>query len=122
MSGEIVRLWFKQGGNCYYCNRTMIFHSVGNGETMPDTQATIEHVYSKYDIRRLLDSKKVVAACRRCNMMAAKRDISKIHNKYGPKKQRRYRGMIKQMVEGNYEKLKDGQLLVIRWKVSGESA
>lgn len=118
MSGDIARLWFKQGGNCYYCGRTMFFHSHVQGETMPDNQATIEHVYSKYDIRRLLDSKKVVAACRRCNMMAAKKDIGIIHNKYGPKKQRRYKGMIKQMVEGNYEKLKDGQLLGTQRKVS----
>jgi 5-methylcytosine-specific restriction endonuclease McrA len=57
-----------QKGECYYCKRPM--RLLG---PMSTDLATIEHLYSKMDIRRLLDDRSVLA-CYDCNHLRGVRE------------------------------------------------
>lgn len=53
---------------CHYCKQRVLITSQPNGVQRHNT-ATVDHVYSHNDIRRLIDNnhKKVVLACNKCN-------------------------------------------------------
>lgn len=74
------QLFYKQDGACYYCKQPMRLiknniHSLFN-MPLPDDAATLEHIYSKHDIRRYAKIGKLyykqkgkwtVCCCYKCN-------------------------------------------------------
>jgi hypothetical protein len=75
MSGGVkssYQVWLKRKWNrnpkCYYCKQKTIFENrqIGDGILKPNA-ATVEHLYSKLDIRRLLQKNTTVLACYHCN-------------------------------------------------------
>lgn len=65
--GKLAELYNNQDGKCFYCGKKMKYRA-GSGNSAKDG-ATIEHLYPKTDIRRLLlsPSEYIVAACFKCN-------------------------------------------------------
>jgi len=67
----IKDLLTKQNGQCWYCKiPCRIRYSTKKGEKFPYPIATIEHLYTKEDLRRLIYSERsqpIVMACARCN-------------------------------------------------------
>lgn len=75
-----VQKLFKKQKNCYYCGIKLKMAKQGvNGCDQDKNVATLEHLYSKLDIRRLL-SKKSVLACASCNHSRAERDFDLVYN------------------------------------------
>lgn len=72
---RLRNLYHAAGGKCYYCQRICNKPATG-GVRLPthELNATVEHLYSRDDIRRLLaDGKKIrVLSCYRCNQEANK--------------------------------------------------
>lgn len=63
----------EQDWKCYYCGCQMV--EPLDGGTQPYNAATLEHIYSKNTITRLMGSPgKTVAACHRCNMRRGRED------------------------------------------------
>lgn len=74
---KIINLAKEVGKRCCYCGCRMVLEQ---GDTPnQDRSATIEHVYSKMDIRRLLDESKMLA-CYKCNTGKAKDEYKNIFN------------------------------------------
>lgn len=63
---KLVRLYKKHKGKCYYCNCLTFLQESGSDGYQTDKSATIEHIYSRVDIRRFLKSK-LVLSCFKCN-------------------------------------------------------
>ena len=59
---------YNKNPHCHWCGvKTDIENRIGNGDQIP-TAATLDHVYSNYDLRRLLkNGTKTVLACFKCN-------------------------------------------------------
>lgn len=73
----VYDLWKKQNGHCYYCGVKTVKLSPGFNGIIPYNAATLEHLYSKYDIRRFLQKFKrsnTVMACLKCNSDRATRE------------------------------------------------
>ncbi len=66
----MYQLYAMQCGKCCYCNRHCVWENRSGyrGALLPD-QATIEHVYSKYDLRRFAigGNEELMMACNKCN-------------------------------------------------------
>lgn len=70
---RIRRLYREQKGNCFYCGRKV---KLAYNDLEDKRKATIEHIYPKNDIRRLLfkgSNGPVVLACYGCNQKMNKR-------------------------------------------------
>lgn len=71
MRRKRIKLWKVRKGKCVYCGAVTIhpkFKKEGGGTT-PLNAATIDHVYSKNDIRRFTERGKwsLVLSCYECN-------------------------------------------------------
>ena len=67
---KVSELWKNQNGKCYYCGIKTIKLTPGFCGIIPMNAATLEHLYSRYDIRRFIQINKrsnTVMACRKCN-------------------------------------------------------
>ena len=63
---------FESNPHCYYCGKLTTIDIPKDGEKNPDNMATIDHIYSKFDVRRYEPSYKdcsvkTVLSCRKCN-------------------------------------------------------
>lgn len=80
---KIVNLFLKHKGKCYYCGvLTKLPKSqkyTRKGTKVNPRMATVEHVYSRMDIRRLITDKSVLA-CVSCNNAKAYRDYDLVFN------------------------------------------
>lgn len=75
-----VQKLFRRQKNCYYCGVKLKMAKPGvSGCDQHKDIATLEHLYSKLDIRRLL-SVKAVLACALCNHSRAEREFDLIYN------------------------------------------
>lgn len=67
---ERRRLW-DINPHCHYCGVTTVFPPSGKcwAANEPNNMATLDHLYSRWDIRRLFPAseKKVVLSCLKCN-------------------------------------------------------
>ena len=72
---DALRKRLKHKKKCHYCGVKVIknirsnLNAFGMPKIMPPNQATIDHVYSKWDIRRFTQTggKVIVLACNKCN-------------------------------------------------------
>lgn len=73
---------------CYCCKKVRRFQEgeeafvIANGLRYPDDLATVEHVYPKSDIRRLLAPKARALACYKCNSQKGIADNPDHHPDY----------------------------------------
>lgn len=87
---RLAILYKEQGGICYYCGIKTIRIPSGTSGLLPDNAATIEHLYSKFDIRRWVQKSNLsntVMSCNRCNKNRCIRENCKylLENKRLPK-------------------------------------
>jgi hypothetical protein len=85
--GKLREAWNKDC-HCYWCGvKTEIENRIGEKDQIP-TAATLDHVYSNYDLRRLLKGgTKVVVACFKCNNKRSAAETRKVFpNSYDMKK------------------------------------
>lgn len=77
---------------CFYCGvETIIENRTNNGTTdQVDNAATLDHVYSNLDLRRLLrGGDKVVLSCYRCNNKRSAMEVRKVYpNNYDKRNNR----------------------------------
>ncbi len=81
---RLIHLYVVQGGRCYWCNTPMLLPGSWkvDGKPKPNNLSTFDHLYHKYDPRRMEDNWYVgVAACDKCNQMRGVADM----RKYGDK-------------------------------------
>lgn len=71
----------KQKGRCAYCSIKLDPNKIAFNGVQTDDMATVEHIYSKLDIRRYLSEKKVVT-CYKCNNDKYSVDQAKIFSDY----------------------------------------
>jgi hypothetical protein len=71
MNKQLVSLFKRQGGLCYWCTQPMTLDRPKRHKKSPDNMATIEHLEDKWDPLRgtFNDGKSFrrVAACHKCN-------------------------------------------------------
>lgn len=63
-----IKLW-NENPHCHWCGRLTRLTNNPNG-IIPDDAATVDHLYSKFDLRRWVkaeNEKRYVLACRLCN-------------------------------------------------------
>lgn len=89
----------EQNGICHYCKGRM---KIKSDNPFDIKLASIEHIYSKLDIRRYI-SEKTVATCRECNNQKAQKDEESIFKNYPPLGQKHYKNLIKKILK-NEEK------------------
>lgn len=67
LHGRTLRKMYKKNTHCCYCGKHTILNRVGG--SAKDNTATIEHIYSAYDIRRNIKkgARKMKLACYKCN-------------------------------------------------------
>lgn len=75
--GHIFKLLKKHKSRCYYCGCRVVKNRP-NKDMCRDNTATVEHLITRHDIRRLLLSRTeyTVLACYSCNKAKAKRDYA----------------------------------------------
>lgn len=76
-----MRLFKKYKSICFYCGIKTIIQHRNLTQNYPANTATVEHLYSKFDMRRAL-SKKTVLSCLKCNAKKAKDDGNIIFDGY----------------------------------------
>lgn len=72
---------FRKGKSCFYCGvETVLAPSGEDLKYFADNIATVDHYYSKHDIRRLLPkgAKKLVLCCRKCNQLKNERELTEV--------------------------------------------
>lgn len=77
----LPRLHGMNRGRCFYCNRST---KLPDSPVLKDYHATIDHVYTKIDIRRLLlhYADHVVLACYKCNNGMGTEQLNSFKNDY----------------------------------------
>lgn len=68
---QLLRMCLLQGWKCYWCLKLMTW---GNRRQQPfeKDQATIDHLYDRFDVRRMQGDSRKVAACAECNCTRGK--------------------------------------------------
>lgn len=67
----------RAGCRCYYCKNQVFRYTNKQGKPEPGDMATVEHLFSRLDIRRLLQDfdRDTVLACRACNQTKANEQV-----------------------------------------------
>lgn len=76
---HILILFKKHKKKCFYCGKETKLQSLSRKGIQKSNNATIEHIYSKLDIRRNLN-KHTVLACYECNSTKSHNDFNEIYN------------------------------------------
>lgn len=76
-----LKLFESHKGKCFYCKKDTVIQCKKIKNNFPPNMATVEHIYNKYDIRRSL-SRKTVLACYSCNQEKIKNDGTEIFTNY----------------------------------------
>lgn len=81
---EKMKLYNKAKGKCFYCKRTTRVQTNKRNQVSLDWDATVDHRYSKNDIRRHIKGmdKKIVLCCFKCNQDRNKKERYLIYKDY----------------------------------------
>lgn len=90
---------------CYWCNKPVYKRNYSNGKRTKKDEATVDHIFSKNDIRKyilyfLFDGKihNTVLSCASCNYKRNKRELKKIQNSFVWKMNKFFATKIRQYV------------------------
>lgn len=71
--------WFKNP-HCHWCNVITVIDGERGSVNQNPLAATLDHIYSNLDLRRLIDGgKTVVVSCERCNGKRSHAEVTKVY-------------------------------------------